>query len=323
MASGPNRKKGQNQTCGRHRYDISFGSLFKRRPVYTCSECGQKLKPIKVVEIINLFLFYGLIIGIVLSPDFKEMFQGDMRQTLSIFGKFAIYLVVYLVIRFLLARFAPLEAVQEPIKKKTAEELRVEAEAKQAEQAAAEAKAAEREALQAMYREYEEAARAAESDDAADADADGETTTAEPAAGTTEVGATAEEAGAEVTSARPTPQAQACRHRLKESWKNYIPGKQMFYCRECGEPLKLSKAQNNIVMMAFLVSFIMFLWRDLTNFQVSWGQYFAKVGLVIGITTVVQAIIIHTHPLDELSPSEMERFKKGQAKKEARRQKKG
>lgn len=276
----------------RHRYGIPFAMLFARRPTYSCRSCGQTLKPAKVPGIINQVLFYALLAAVIFSTDFSAVQKHTTQDLLIYLATVAGEVALYLLLKWLVARFGPLEAVA--VQTPGAETLANEAEAREIYAAKMRALDAEKQALVDMYRQYagDEAADGADSADAAPAAAGAE-------------GAAASGASAPAGTARPAAEASAdCPHRMRERWQNYLPGKRVFYCRHCDHPMKLSKMQGNIINGVFFLGFVLMLMRDMMNLQVGWDVIGIKVAILLAIVAVVQAVIIHLYPLEPMTGPE-------------------
>lgn len=264
-----------------HQYGIPVSVLFSRRPTYSCRSCGATLKPAKVPDMINRILFYALLAAVIFSTDFSAVQKHTTRDLLIYLAKIAGEVAVYLLMKWLVARFGPVEIVE--AKAPTAQELANKAAAREVYEAKMRAVDAEKQALMDMYRQYagDEAGKG-EPDDAG-----------------------AKNAAAAVSAeSAAVPPAEVCSHKMQERWQNYLPGKRVFYCRHCSHPMKLSKLQTNVVNGAFFLGFVLMLMRDMMNLQVGWDVIGIKVAILLGIVTAVQAVVIHLYPLEPMTERE-------------------
>ncbi len=260
----------------KHEYKIEFAHLINRNPEYVCSKCGVKLRPVMGIRIVEKLAFYIMLAIILFSTDLGKSTadQPQSNTTLIWLAKIVGGLLFYFVVRLILARFGHVEPIPEPIavKVELTEEQKAEKIAQEEElNKRQEEISAEKQALVDLYKQYETAHDADHSE--------------EDASAPSEIAHIEEDDG------------PVCEHKLKQTWKNYIPGKQTFACLNCDSKLKLTKKQSNIINIVALVAFFVLLLKDTLDLSVSFGEYSLKVLLVLVIMGVTQAIVINVYPL--------------------------
>lgn len=261
----------------KHRHQTTLANLVARDPVYICTECQAKLRPVQAVRVIEKFAFYIMLAGILFSTDLNKPQGAEPvpNATLIWIAKIVASILFYVIVRLILDKFGKVEVISEPVSVKVdlSDEEEAEHEAEQADlERRKEEISAEKQALIELYQQYEASYMKDNPEEAALLKAAEERTEEEAA-------------------------VPACEHQLKQTWKNYVPGKQTFTCKKCGSKLFLTKKQNNIIQLSAIVAFFALLLRDTLNLTVSNSIYFLKVFLVLVIMGIVQAIFINVFPL--------------------------
>lgn len=310
---------GLPETCTKHDHGVTFGDILARFPEYTCRTCGKTLRHTKAIRVTIQVLFYLMLAGIIWLVDLFTPLdkRGAMNYVIDL-GKALGVFVVYLIARLIIAKVGPVELAPEREVKPVDEEADAEADAIYREQMSAHDQ--EKQALMEMYKQYETAAQAesgaaeaetaASSADAgvaaasagADATAGADAATgAVVATGTAaETAGAAGAAGVTATAGPLHKEETGChKHVLKETWKNYLPGRRVYQCKNCDTQLNLSKKQGNIINGVFFIGFVLLVMRDTMNLSVSWGTLGIKVAILLVIVDIVQAIVIHTVPFRE------------------------
>ncbi|MGI6546625.1 MAG: hypothetical protein ACOX2M_09480 [Fastidiosipilaceae bacterium] len=255
----------------KHEYKIEFAHLINRNPEYVCKKCGAKLRPVMGIRIVEKIAFYVMLAIILFSTDLGKSTtdQPQSNTTLIWLAKIVGGLLFYFVVRLILARFGHVEPIPEPIavKVELTEEQKAEKIAQEEElNKRQEEISTEKQALVDLYKQYE---------------------TDRPE----------EDVSAPSETHIEEDTGPVCEHKLKQTWKNYIPGKQTFTCLNCESKLKLTKKQSNVINIVALVAFFALLLKDTLDLSISFGEYSLKVLLVLVIMGVTQAIVINVYPL--------------------------
>ncbi len=287
-----------DQNAGhQHDYKITLAEVFARRPVFYCKECNKKLKPARSMDILNQVLFYIFLAFALFTADFGPIAGRKSEDILIYVAKVAVAFVIYLLLRYLTARFGPMEVIKE--KELTAEELAEQLEKKDAYEKELAAIDQEKQALIEMYRSYEDSENS--SDSSGISEMSGINGAAESVVGevSNQISQTAGAGTAhtQVSTAKAGhSQAAECKHEVKMHWKNFIPGRRIFYCKHCGHPMKMSKKQSNIVNGVFFAGFVIFLLGDTMDLSVPWRDIILKALILLVIVTIVQTIILYVYP---------------------------
>ncbi|HHX36468.1 MAG TPA: hypothetical protein GX717_00630 [Clostridiaceae bacterium] len=278
----------KNNADHKHNYKITLAELFARRPTFQCLDCHKRLKPTRSMDIVNQVLFYIFLAFVIFTADFGPIAGRKTEDILLYVGKVAAAFIVYLLLRYVTARFGPIEEMEET--EPTAEEIAAAEKQKEIYEQEMAAVNQEKQALMDMYRSYE--------------------TTADPTAVDTpvqDVGPAGE--GLAQAVAQDEPLDAECKHEIKSDWKNFLPGRRVFYCKHCGHPLKMSKKQSNIVNGVFFAGFILLLLGDTMDLAVPWSQIILKTLILLVLVVIVQVVLLHVYPLEPMTTEDMMRFK--------------
>lgn len=268
-----------NQTTGskseppvdhKHRYPVSLTQLIQRNPVYKCEICGMSVQPVMAVRIIEKFAFYIMLAVVIFSTGPLNGPDQPPDSTGVFIAKIVGSVAFYLLVRIILAKVGKVEPVPDIASVQV--ELSGEQAAEQAEELRQrqEEISQEKQALIDLYKQYESAYFEEHPEEFADKPAHTQPEVVEP----------------------------VCEHKLKQTWKNYVPGKQTFYCEKCGAKLYLSKKQAQIINVAVVVPFFLLLFRDMMDVSLGWGIYAVKMLIVILFMGIAQAVVINIMPLE-------------------------
>lgn len=267
----------------RHDIQISYRNLLNSRNSMVCRHCGQPLrfaKPWHILSRVPYYLFLAAMVGAVLT-------QGRGNKTafgtslIVIFGSLA----AYLLLNFLIMKFAPKELDEDLIRlrkerEEEAEKARI---AKAHEQ---QDMSEEQKELEALYRHYEELNREREEQERAERIAQG-LPTDENLSGS----GAAESAESVNIVSKEAPEVWNCEHELKKSWRNYMPGTTDFVCDKCGAsltfPENVKRTMNIIYTLIMLLMFIPFM-----NMKVDFLFFTLLVLGVFFVMLVIQLILM-------------------------------
>jgi len=266
----------------KHKPIFKFSQLFARSPKHICQKCGAKIQLTPRFHT-GLKAANALFIMIILfrafsNNDADPSVEKFLINMAILFGMAAVYFLVIV----LIVIYGPYEEIYEEtedadeqaqadnvIESETNVE-QVEQTAEKSENAQSEEYTDEQRQLVEMYAAYE---KLAEEKQRAEAD--------KPA-----------------KPSKPLPEMPACQHEVVPSWKNYIPSKMDFVCKNCGEQITFSASRKRSINLIFLAVMAIILMPNFMNDKVNFWQYLLITLGALVVATLIQVYFVKRWPME-------------------------
>ena len=266
----------------KHKPIFKFSQLFARSPKHICQKCGAKIQLTPRFQT-GLKAANALFIMIILfrafsNNDADPSVEKFLINMAILFGMAAVYFLVIV----LIVIYGPYEEIYEEtedadeqaqadnvIESETNVE-QVEQTAEKSENAQSEEYTDEQRQLVEMYAAYE---KLAEEKQRAEAD--------KPA-----------------KPSKPLPEMPACQHEVVPSWKNYIPSKMDFVCKNCGEQITFSASRKRSINLIFLAVMAIILMPNFMNDEVNFWQYLLITLGALVVATLIQVYFVKRWPME-------------------------
>lgn len=266
----------------KHKPIFKFSQLFARSPKHICQKCGAKIQLTPRFQT-GLKAANALFIMIILfrafsNNDADPSIEKFMINMAILFGMAAVYFLVIV----LIVIYGPYEEIYEEteeadeqaqadsiIESETNVE-QVEQTADKSENTQSEEYTDEQRQLVEMYAAYE---KLAEEKQRAEAD--------KPA-----------------KPSKPLPEMPACQHEVVPSWKNYIPSKMDFVCKNCGEQITFSASRKRSINLIFLAVMAIILMPNFMNDKVNFWQYLLITLGALVVATLIQIYFVKRWPME-------------------------
>ena len=268
----------------KHKPIFKFSQLFARSPKHICQKCGAKIQLTPRFQT-GLKAANALFIMIILfrafsNKDADPNLEKFLINMAILFGMAAVYFLVIV----LIVKYGPYEEIYEEAEESDGQEqpdkaqiAEADSHENQVDQAADLSEAGQNEnytdeqkQLIEMYAAYE---KLAEEKQRAEAD--------KPA-----------------KPSKPLPELPDCHHEPVPSWKNYIPSKMDFVCKNCGEQITFSASRKRSINLIFLAVMAIILMPNFMNDKVNFWQYLLITFGALVVATLIQIYFVKRWPME-------------------------
>lgn len=263
----------------KHKPIFKFSQLFARSPKHKCQKCGANIQLIPRFQT-GLKVANALFIMIILYRAFSKndvdpSVEKFLINMAILFGMAAVYFLVIV----LIVKFGPYEEIyedpeaapeiiSEDIDRSEVEQLDSASDNTNEGQQAAYTE--EQRQLIEMYAAYEKLAEEKRINEAE-----------KPA-----------------KPSKPLPELPDCHHEPTASWKNYIPSKMDFVCKNCGEQITFSASRKRSINLIFLAVMAIILMPNFMNDKVNFWQYLLITLAALVVATLIQIYFVKRWPME-------------------------
>lgn len=266
----------------KHRPIFKFSQLFARNPKHVCQKCDANIQ-LKSSFQTGLKVANALFIMIVLyraftNNDNDPSVERFLINMAILFGMALVYLIVIV----LIVKYGPyVEVYEEPeemidqpeteIKLNFVEEdTKTDDQSEVIPSSEADEYSEEQKHLIEMYAAYEKLAAEKQQEESAKTD----------------------------NVSKPLLEIQDCHHEPVPSWKNYIPSKMDFVCKNCGEQITFSATRKRSMNLIFLAVMAVILMPNFMNENINFWQYLLITLGALAVATLMQIYFVKRWPME-------------------------
>lgn len=270
----------------KHKPIFKFSQLFARSPKHICQKCGAKIQLTPRFQT-GLKAANALFIMIILfrafsNNDADPSMEKFLINMAILFGMAAVYFLVIV----LIVKYGPYEEIYEEADESAEQvssgntinvklnEDQADIESEESDEANTENYTDEQKQLIEMYAAYEKQAEEKQRT----------------------------ESDKPVKTSKPLPEMPQCHHEPVPSWKNYIPSKMDFVCKNCGEQITFSASRKRSINLIFLAVMAIILMPNFMNDDVNFWQYLLITLGALVVATLIQIYFVKRWPMELKQP---------------------
>ncbi|MDD2374909.1 MAG: hypothetical protein PHQ55_06970 [Eubacteriales bacterium] len=259
-----------------HKPVFKFSQLFSRKPEYVCQKCGKKIQLIarfrNALRVLNALFIMIILFRAFNTTDAPTDLKSFWINMAILFGFAAAYLLVLI----LIVRFGPYEEVYDENEETESDapqssdpDLSVSSSMDEATDESEENSSytEEQKQLMEMYAAYEKQA-------------------------------VEKEQKQPDRPSKPLPEVPECKHEPVATWKNYIPSKMDFVCKNCGEQITFTASRKKSINLIFLAVMAIILMPNFMNDSVNFWEYLLLTLGALAVATLLQIFFVKKWPLE-------------------------